>query len=1030
MTPRLDAGQPERRVQNRIIKLLEESLGYRYLGDWQKRENNRAIEAELLRPYLERQGYGEALISRAIEKLSREATVKSGEKLYFTNKAVYGLLRYGVKVQPNPSEPTQTVWLIDWETPENNDFAFAEEVKIIGPHQNRRPDLVFYLNGIAVGVLELKKSTVSVVEGMQQCFGNQSHEDGVPDFFATQQLLMAGNDTQGLRYGTVGTPPKYYLEWEEEGRRHDPTRYKLDQHLELLLDKRRFLELLNDFVVFDSGTKKLCRHNQYFGVKAAQDFVRRRAGGVIWHTQGSGKSLTMVWLARWIRERVHDARVLIITDRKELDEQIEKVFNGVNEAMHRTKSGRELLDVLSRKEHSLICSLVHKFGAGAKDDPAKALEALLKEAGDGFRAQGNLHVFVDECHRTQSGKLHEAMKKLLPEAVFIGFTGTPLLKKDKATSLEVFGPYIHTYKFNQAVADGVVLDLRYEARDIDQRLVSPDKVDFWFDKKTQGMTDYARRQVQQRWGTLRNVLSARSRLEQIALDIMLDFERRPRLSDGRGNAMLVAGSIYEACQLYKIFAWAGWAGKCAVVTSYDPATDPSRDKTGDEGEGDSALKYRIYRKMLADFFKEPEETALRRVEEFETEVKRLFIEQPGQMRLLIVVDKLLTGFDAPPATYLYIDKKMQDHGLFQAICRVNRLDGEGKDYGYIIDYKDLFHSLETAIQDYTSGAFDEYDPQDVAGLLKDRLKEGRRSLEETREQVKALSETVPLPRDTLDYIRHYFNDDDDDEERLRKAAARVKFYQITGAFIRAYANIANEMAAAGFTPEQAEAIAAEAAYYGSVRQEVKMASVDYVDMKLIEPDMRRLINDYIKAEESQILSTFEDMTLVDLIAQRGEEAIDGLPEGIKGSEEAVAETIENNLRKTIRDEWAVNPEHYERMSALLATLIEQRREEAIAYREYLEGIVRLTRQMRHWEGASDYPPSLDTPAKRSLYDNLGKDKELALRVDAAVKDSKQHDWIGHTQRERAVKRALNEILRDDQETDRIFELVKAQHEYR
>lgn len=328
---------------------------------------------------------------------------------------------------------------------------------------------------------------------------------------------------------------------------------------------------------------------------------------------------------------------------------------------------------------------------------------------------GNLFVFVDECHRTQSGDLHKAMKGILPSAVFIGFTGTPLLKADKQKSIEVFGRYIHTYKFDEAVKDGVVLDLRYEARDIDQRITSQGKVDQWFEAKTRGLTDLAKAQLKQRWGTMQKVLSSQSRLEQIVADIMMDMETRDRLKSGRGNAMLISGSVYQACKFYELFNKTDLKGKCAIVTSYRPSTGDLKGEDAGEGETENLHKYAIYQEMLADWFNETPEEAVKKVEKFEIQAKKKFIDEPGQMKLLIVVDKLLTGFDAPPATYLYIDKEMRDHGLFQAICRVNRLDGDDKEYGYIIDYKDLFKSLEGAVHDYTSGALDGYDNEKWRG---------------------------------------------------------------------------------------------------------------------------------------------------------------------------------------------------------------------------------------------------------------------------------------------------------------------------
>ena len=488
-------GELEIRTQRRVVDHFRRPLGYKYLGNWHERPNNRNIEDDLLKRFLTRQGHDPAIINKALDKLGKAAALGGGKTLYDANREVYGLLRYGAKVSPGLGEHTVTVDLVDWGNPAANDFAIAEEVTIEGNH-TKRPDIVLYVNGIAVGVLELKRSTVSVAEGIRQNLDNQKREFIRP-FFTTVQLVLAGNDTEGLRYGVIGTPEKYWLRWKEAGASSSdvPTSPLLREFGQICAPVR-LLELMHDFVVFDAGVKKICRHNQYFGVKVAQEYVGRREGGIIWHTQGSGKSLTMVWLAKWIRElKGVDGRVLIVTDRTELDEQIEKVFTGVDEDIYRAQSGADLAEVLRDPAKSLICSLVHKFGSSEEGSIDQYVSDIQKHVPRGFRPPGEIFVFVDECHRTQSGKLHKAMKAILPGATLIGFTGTPLLRSDKKRSIEIFGPYIHTYKYDEAVDDKVVLDLRYEARDIDQNITSEAKIDQWFDLKTKGLSDLARAQL-------------------------------------------------------------------------------------------------------------------------------------------------------------------------------------------------------------------------------------------------------------------------------------------------------------------------------------------------------------------------------------------------------------------------------------------------------------------------------------------------------------------------------------------------------
>ena len=1017
-------GQREILTQRHVLRFFEDELGYRYLGNWKDRVGNSNVESERLTDWLRRQGHDDKVIARAVRELEMAKAVGGGRTLYEANREVYQVLRYGAKVSPEVGEHKETVWLIDWAHPERNDFAVAEEVTVAGENV-KRPDIVLYVNGIALGVLELKRSTVSVAEGIRQNLDSQKPEFIRP-FYATVQLVMAGNHTEGLRYGVIETPEKYWLTWKEAS----PVENPLDRALGQLCRPERLLEIVHDFIVFDAGIKKTCRHNQYFGVGAARDVVERREGGIIWHTQGSGKTLTMVWLAKWIREHVEDPRVLIITDRTELDEQIEDDFLGVNELLYRTTSGADLMRVLNDTDEWLIGSLVHKFAGSEDGDVDAFVEEMRRQLPKGFRAKGTIFVFVDECHRTQSGKLHEAMKALLPGATLIGFTGTPLLKQDKQKSIEVFGPYIHTYKYDEAVRDGVVLDLRYEARDIDQQITSPTKIDQWFEIKTTGLTDVAKAQLKERWGTLRKVLSSRDRLEKIVADILLDMETRDRLMSGHGNAILVSDSIYSASRFFELFEETDLKGKVAIVTSYKPSPADIKGEESGEGLTEKLRQYAIYRRMLAAHFDEPEETAMGKVELFEKEVKKRFIDEPGQMKLLIVVDKLLTGFDAPAATYLYIDKQMRDHGLFQAICRVNRLDGEDKDYGYVIDYKDLFRSLERSIHDYTGKAFEGYDAADVAGLLTDRLEKGRERLEEEREAIRALCEPVEAPRDTAAYLRFFCAADTADAGALKEnEPKRILLYKLTASLLRAYANLANEMDAAGYTESETAAIKAEVEHYEKVRAEVKLASGDYIDLKMYEPAMRHLLDTYIRAEESVKLSAFDDMTLVELIVERGAGAIGELPKGIRENQDAVAETIENNVRKLIIDEMAANPKYYERMSALLDALIESRRTGAIAYAEYLDNIVALTKQVKHPEGGSSYPAAITTGARRALYDNLERDEELAVRVDAAILATKKADWRGNKLKEREVRNAIASVLGDGARTEEIFEIAKNQRAY-
>lgn len=1020
-------GERERVTQNNVINLFVEKLGYSYLGNLKEFENTN-INEKLLRLYLNKKGYDSELITLATAELIKTAGNQS-KTLYEVNKEVYTLLRYGVRKKLSSSDKPKTIEFIDFDEPINNDFYIAEEVTVKG-NNIKRPDLVLYVNGIALGIIELKRSTVSISEGIRQNLDNQQ-DTFIKSFFNTIQLVVAGNDTQGAKYGVIETSEKYYLTWKEDKEANDDvsvevkklcekTENLLHKHLIGLFSKERFIEIIHDFIVFDRGIKKACRPNQYFGVRAAEANVKKREGGIIWHTQGSGKSLTMVWLTKWIMENKNNARVLVITDRQELDEQIEKVYKGVEEDIYRTISGADLIEKLNATTPRLICSLIHKFGK--KEDKAydDFLEEMKLNLPKDFSAKGDLYVFVDECHRTQSGKLHEAMKSILPNALFIGFTGTPLLKEDKQSSREVFGNYIHRYKFDEAVKDKVVLDLRYEARDVDQNITSQAKIDQWFDSKTSGLTDVALAQLKKRWGTLQSVFSSRSRLEKIAADIIFDMATKDRLQNGRGNAMLVAGSIYEACKYYEIFLNHGFK-KCAIVTSYTPnINDIKGESTGDEGATEKLRKYEIYNKMLNG--KKPEE--------FEKEVKEKFIKEPAQMKLLIVVDKLLTGFDAPAATYLYIDKSMRDHGLFQAICRVNRLDGEDKEFGYIVDYKDLFNSLENAMDDYTSEAFDKYEKSDVEGLLRNRLTLAKEKLDEALESVLALCEPVEYPRETQQFIKYFCTRNTENrEELIENEPKRVALYKMVSSLIRAYSNIANEMIKAGYTPDEARMTRDQVTYYEKIRSEVKLASGDYIDLKAYEPAMRHLIDTYINAEESEVISAFDDMSLIDIVVSKGAEFVDSLPKDMKKNKETVAETIENNVRRLIIDETPTNPKYFEKMSELLDEVIRERKEAVISYKEYLEKIADLTRKSKHPENSSQYSEAMKkSSALRALYDNIG-DEEIAENLHEDIVSYSPDSWRGNTMKERKVKKLIKKHIEDDELLEKIYEIIVQQNEY-
>lgn len=1027
-------GDSERKTQNRVIKFFQDWLHYTYIGNLSEQENTNIIE-DKLSAYLQSRGYSKRLISGAINEI-KKTSLNLQQGLYSANKEVYSLLKYGAKVKEDIGSSEKTVYFIDFDDISNNNFYIAEEVTVVG-NNIKRPDLVIYVNGIALAVIELKNSRISVANGIRQNITNQKAHF-IEQFFTTMQFCIAGNESEGMRYGTLLTPEKYYLEWKEDGFREFPDERdetdliieekckeidgKLLKELFCLFYKKRFLDLIHNFVIFDKGIKKVCRYNQYYAIKRAQNrLIKKKRGGIIWHTQGSGKSLSMVWLSKWILANNPDARVLVITDREELDEQIEKTYKGVDVNVVRTKSGKDLIKRLNSFEDRLVCSLIHKFGrrgGEAKDaDYDKYVEDLYASLPKDFSVKGDIIVFVDECHRTQSGKLHKAMKTILPNSIFIGFTGTPLLKKDKKTSLEIFGGYIHTYKFDEAVRDGVVLDLRYEARNIPQDITSQEKIDAWFEVKTIGLTPRAKAKLKAKWGNMQKVFSSKSRLEKIASDIIFDFGTKARLMDGNGNAILVAGSVYSACQYYEVFQNKGFK-KCAIISSYEPKTGDLRtEATSDEEDTEVFSKYEIYNKMLDS----------QSAEDFETEAKRKFINEPNNMKLLIVVDKLLTGFDAPPCTYLYIDKAMHDHGLFQAICRVNRLDGESKEFGYIVDYKELFGDLTDAMNKYTAGAFEDYDAEDVEGLLKDRNEEAKKHFLSLLDELEELCEGVEEPKEEINYIRYFCGEngvDIDSDEAF--ARSREKLYRLINKLMRAFAEFKPLMNDMGYSASEQQKIEGKVTFFIELSETIGRASGDFIDMKQYEPGMRYLIDNYIIAFDSEKIGILDDFTLLDFILKNEE----NLKNGTAGEKDSAAETIENNIRRQVVEKVVINPAYYSKMSQILEQLILERKKKVISYKELIEKYIELAKNVSEPQNNTKYPEKVRTSAAmRAFYDNCGENEELAIKLHEAVLMSKQDGFRNNPVKEKKIKRSILKIINNPEEVERIYKLVVEQEEY-
>ena len=526
---------------------------------------------------------------------------------------------------------------------------------------------------------------------------------------------------------------------------------------------------------------------------------------------------------------------------------------------------------------------------------------------------------------------------------------------------------------------------------------------------------------------MEKLFSSKERIHRIVADICQDMGTKRALTGGYGNAMLVADSIYQACRYWEVFQSTELKGHCAVVTSYDADSSSVRDEYVGEGATEDFTKYEIYQRMIGD----------RTPEQFEAWAKNEFVEHPADMKLLIVVDKLLTGFDAPAATYLYIDKKMRDHNLFQAICRVNRVDGDEKDFGYIVDYQDLFGAIKNAIEDYTNGAFDQYDAADIQGLLTNRLAEGRKGLDEALQAVYTLCEAVN-PQTQAGYFAYFVYSETtpievQQTECEANAAKRETFYKLVSTLVRRYIDIANEMPAAGYMKEESEHIKQQVDYFNDLKDEIKLKSGDALDLKFYDPAMRQLIDNYVRADDSEKLVDLADVSFLDLLDMEGAQAIEALPKNIRQNERSVAEVLAANMRKMIISERPNNPAYFDRMSDLLNQLLQEQHDGKLQYKELIEKLIEKLKEARSATRVK-YPASLDTKGKRALYDNLDQDEELALRVHDAVKANARdgfRDVSNGGLKMKAVRKAVRAVLSDVTEgkIDEIMQIIISQEEY-
>ncbi len=1003
-------------------------LDYRYLGNLEypkgkdctkDGKKNSPLREDDLRLWLKCRSnkdgspkYTSTQIEEAVSTLKKTILLDKVTNLAEVNNKVYQLLINGVEARPSPDKNEEKVMFFDFENYYSNDFALAEEVSYIdyltskgGDNKNARPDIVIYVNGIALAVFELKRSIVNIEHAVNQSLINQREE--IPTFFTTVQFIAAASDKQvgkkGFLYGTVNTPLQFWCPWKPDT---TETGIKLTdkQAIKGFFDKTVLMDMFHYGVIDDGGIKKIMRPHQLYALRAIMPRLRTKNGGVIWHSQGSGKSLTMIWIANYIRLNTKDfpdPRVIVVTDRTELDAQIVINFEHSGCTIARATSADNLLDLLASGEGWLISTLIHKFGqridengktVAGEDDPGIPLELYLKELDkilakkypNGFTAKGKTKfVFVDECHRTQNGVLHKAMRKILGDDVtFIGFTGTPLIKdKDDKKSKHAspyaiyqradnlsqnrFGPFIHKYLHKNAVEDGVILDLQYEARNVETKIKKLDKVQERFDEYTKNLSEDEKKQIERkkkiedRWATLESIYTTKERMQQIAYSIFEDMENRP-LKESWCNAMLVADDIYAAFKYYQFFQYNEentiLRDRCAVVTSYEAPFKDQRNQVQDNEFKKSMEDFKV--DMMKKSFENAGEVdvdgklvKITTSELYEKWAKKLFKTKPAKMKLLIVVDKLLTGFDAPTCMYLYIDKKMEDYNLFQAICRTNRLgsdikEADGtiikshKEYGMIVDFKHTFDKIQDSVTKFNEGGFSNFEADDVEGLLEDAITSTRKRLESAKEAFDSLR--VDLKNQGLETVSDIANSyitpvDATEEEKQEKEVQKELFYSITSKYVRAFDNISNFIIKAGFSEDEANSLRKLSKLAGQMYHKTQIVTDDYFDPKCRDTEMRLLLDQYIHAEDFEtIIPATADFSFLDKI--NSDTDLEELAEKLEkeaGSTQSAAEVVLAHTRSTINDYKERDQAKFDEFAPRLKALIDQINNGTISFKDQI-----------------------------------------------------------------------------------------------
>lgn len=921
-----------------------------------------------------------------IDELLTDGLVKTNEKIYET-------LMLGKSYTENLEDGTKrsfTLRYIDWDNIENNDFYVVEEFTVEsedGKH-NVRPDLVLFINGIPFGVIECKSPSISVDQGIEQMIRNQSKEY-IPQLFKFVQIVVATNKNE-IKYATCNTPKKFWSVWKEQNEKWLNNEIdknvigristNQDKNIISLLHPNRVIEFIKYFVLFDKDVKKIARYQQYFAIKEIiktieeKDEKGNRQSGVIWHTQGSGKSLTMVMVAKYILSELRELnpKVIVVTDRIDLDKQIHRTFNLTRLKAIKASTGNHLINLIDDDDADVITTLVHKF------DTASNKGAKLNSR--------DIFVLVDESHRSQYKELSNKMRNVFPNACYLGFTGTPLMKKQKSTVNKFGGKLIHKYTIADGVEDKAIVPLLYEGKMVEQT-VNRKAIDLQLDIITRNLNDDHKDQVMQKWSKFEKVASSDQRIRLIAFDINEHFVNNYKSQESPFTAMLATNSKSEAIKYLRAFEELGDLNVGVVISS--PDTREGHEDV-DRASDDAIINF--WSEMMKKYGDE---------NTYEDTLKDKFIH--GELDLLIVVDKLLTGFDAPRAAVLYIDKEMKEHTLLQAIARVNRLY-EGKDYGYIVDYRGLITKLDEALSMYSGAGLENFEGSDLKGAIHDVIVI-MGALRQYYTNLVNFFASIKNKQDTEEY-----------EVYLADDKLREEFYELLSGFGRNLSiALESEKIYNSLGKEEIAKLKAAFKFYQKLRESVKRRYSDVIDHKEYEARMQKLIDNYIAAEGMMHITN-----PVDILDEKAFE------EEVKRADNprSKADTIRTRLGKSISEKWQENPAYYQKFSERIEKVLEEYKSKRISEADYLSKMEDIMKQYREKKDDTTYPePIRYNENAQAFYgvvnevvkesaatygeDDLGN---LALEIDNVIREHSKVDWYNNTDVHNKIAQEIDDIL--------------------